>query len=147
MDSNCFLIYIIFFPYFSSLEALTLDLFEGYQEKEKNPAAKKLEGCASADSILDGHDGDDLDASFQLDALLAKSCPHLSHRLVSSGTQTDDNTAPQKRRAPQIGTTRYRKSQQYFRTLLPWHICTLRCNRINHGDVGLNTRLFTLSLQ
>ena len=87
-----------------------MDLFEGYQEKEKNPAAKKREGCASADSILDGHDGDDLDASFQLDALLAKSCPHLSHRLVSSGTQTDDNTAPQKRRAPQIGTTRYWKS-------------------------------------
>ena len=92
-------------PHLSYSEALTLDLFEGYQQ-EKNPAGKKRGGCASADSILDGHDGDELDASFQLDALLAKSCPHLSHRLVSSGTQTDDSTVSQKRRAPQIGTTR-----------------------------------------
>ncbi len=59
------------------------------------------------DSILDGHDGEELDTTFHLDALLAKSCPHLSHRLVTSATQTEyDADNNDKQRAPQIGTTR-----------------------------------------
>lgn len=94
-----------------------MDLFEAYdaEKRASSAAGKKREGCASADSILDGHDAAELDAaSFQLETLLAKSCPHLSHRPhVSCATQTDDvsaaNAAAQqqsKKRAPQIGNTR-----------------------------------------
>ena len=126
---------LTFLVFWSFSEALTLDLFEGCQQ-EKNPAGKKREGCASADSILDGHDGDELDASFQLDALLAKSCPHLSHRpLVSSATQTEETTTSQKKRAPQIGTTRYANKRN-------WCCSANKTTNLSGGNLVTNVLVF-----
>ena len=73
---------------------------------------RRKEGCASADSILDGNGGGDLDGNgnfeYEQAKLLATSCPHLdSQRItVTSGTQTE---CPEyvKPRPPGIGATKY----------------------------------------
>ena len=92
-------------------EALTLNAFKEGSRSGKNGSGWLVHGTSSADDILDGCGVEETEFDDNRNLRLgvdSRSCPHLDSKFVTSGTQTElDSVLRHKRRAPQIGASRY----------------------------------------